>query len=186
MIPRTLNFIGALVFLAVPAFAQDFDLINHPGYVNLEDIKIPDEAVNVTEVSIGPELFQMIRNFSGNEAVGMPKLDGFMNIQVKTFSVNEKVARELRPRMEKLEARLRRENWVPLVRVRSGEVVTNISVKYSKDSKKTHGLFIMSLDPQDEAAFVNIVGNVDMNMLRNMNLGIQGSALDSLKKAVGD
>jgi hypothetical protein len=183
---RTLYLASALVMFALPTFAQDFDLISQPGYVNLDEIEIPDNAVDVTEVSIGPELFQMIQNFSGEDVPEMPKMDGFMNIQVKTFDVDELMAQELRPKMEKLEAKLRRENWVPIVRVRSGEEFTNVSMKYSKDKKKSLGLFIMSLNPSENASFVNIVGNVDMNMLRNMDLGIHGSALDSLKKVTED
>ncbi len=176
--------LSAIALFVLPTFAQDFDLINQPGYVNLDDIKIPDNAADVTEVSIGPELFEMIRDFSGDKnGPTLPKMDGFMNIQVKTFKVDEKAAAEIRPKMEKLAEKLRKENWVPIVRVRSGEEITNVSMKYSKQTKKALGLFIMSLDPSDEASFVNIVGNVDMNMLRNMDLGIHGSALDSLKKA---
>lgn len=179
--------IALIASFALTGFAQDFDLINHPGFVNLDDIEIPDEAIDVTEVSIGPELFQMISDFAGDEGgEDMPDLGQFVNIQVKTFDVNEENSKDIRKKMSKLEKKLKRQNWKPLVRVRSGGEFTNVSVKYAKDKKKSMGFFVMSLDPNDEAAFVNIVGSVDVNMLRNMNVGINGSALDSLKSAMDE
>lgn len=185
MKPRTTLTVVALVAsFALTGFAQDFDLINHPGYVNLDDIEIPEDAMDVTEVSIGPELFEMIQDFAGEEGGnGMPDFGQFLNIQVKTFDITEKVSEDIRKKMAKLEKKLKRENWKSLVRVRSGGEFTNVSVKYDKGNKKTMGFFVMSLD-QEEAAFVNIVGSVDVNMLRNMNVGISGSALDSLKSAM--
>ena len=124
-----------IVFIAIAGLTQDFDLINHPGYINLDDIDIPINAVNVTEVSIGPEILQMVNMFSDDE---IPEKDwnGFLNITVKTFDVDSVISEKLSEKMAKLDKKLKRENWKPLVRSRSGKEVTNVSIKYSKDKKK--------------------------------------------------
>jgi hypothetical protein len=170
---------AAITLFAVSGFTQDFDLINHPGYINLDDIDIPDNAVNVTEVSIGPEILQMI-NLSGDKGE-KGEFDGFFNITVKTFDVDSITAENIRQKMMDFDKKLKREKWSPLVRSRSGDEFTNVSIKYSSDKKKSLGLFVMSLDPNSEASFVNIVGNIDINQLKDMNIGVDGSTLDSLK-----
>ncbi|NQT25422.1 DUF4252 domain-containing protein [candidate division KSB1 bacterium] len=177
---------AALVILfAITGITQDFDVINHPGYVNLDDIDIPDDALNVTEVSIGPEILQMVNMFS-DEDVPEDAFGGFLNITVKTFDVDSLISGDIRKKMIKLDKKLKREKWSPLVRSRSGGEFTNVSIKYSKDKKKSLGLFIMSLEPGNEASFVNIVGNIDFNQLKDMDIGIKGSALDSLKHVMDD
>ena len=165
---------------SIMGMAQDWDVLNHPGFVNLDDISIPEDAINVTEVSIGPEILQLANMFS-DEEIPEETLGGFLNITVKTFDVDSNIAQDIRKKMNDLDKKLKREKWSPLVRSRSGNEFTNVSIKYSKDRKKSLGLFIMSLDPGSEASFVNIVGNVNLAQLREMDIGIKGSALDSLK-----
>ena len=168
------------VLFAITGMAQDWDVLNHPGYVNLDDIDIPENAINVTEVSIGPEILQLANMFS-DEEIPEGTLGGFLNITVKTFDVDSNTAADIRKKMDDLDKKLKREKWSPLVRSRTGDEFTNVSIKYSKDRKKSLGLFIMSLDPGCEASFVNIVGNVNLAQLKDLDIGIKGSALDSLK-----
>lgn len=176
---------AAIVLFAMTGVAQDFDVINHPGFVNLDDIDIPKNAVNVTEVSIGPEILQLANMFT-DEEIPEGTLGGFLNITIKTFDVDSILSCDIREKMDKLDKKLKREKWSPLVRSRSGDEFTNVSIKYSKDRKKSLGLFIMSLDSGHEASFVNIVGNVNLSQLKDMDIGIKGSALDSLKKAMDE
>jgi len=182
---RILTTAALVVLFATTGMAQDFDVLNHPGFVNLDDIEIPDDAMNVTEVSIGPEILQLANMFS-DEEIPDETLGGFLNITVKTFDVDSNTATEIRKKMNKLDKKLKRERWSPLVRSRSGDEFTNVSIKYSKDRKKSLGLFIMSLDPGSEASFVNIVGNVNLAQLKDMDIGIKGSALDSLQHIMDD
>lgn len=184
MKPRTWTAAALAALFAMSGMAQDFDLINHPGYINLDDIDIPENARNVTEVCIGPEILQMVNMFS-DEDISKEEFGGFLNITVKTFDVDVDIAESIREKMMEIDKKLKREKWSPLVKSRSGDEFTNVSIKYSKDRKKSLGLFIMSLDPNHEASFVNIVGNIDFNQLKDMDIGIKGSALDSLRHISG-
>jgi hypothetical protein len=181
---KSILFAGlAAGMLAVTGFAQDPKVINHPGFVNLDEIPVPPDAAEVTEVDIGPDLLGgMASMFSGeaHEEIGK-ELEGFLSIRVKTFNIDSMMTLKLRPVMEKMEKRLNRENWKNIVRVRKGREMTNVSIKYDKAHKKPMGLFIMSVEPGCEASFVNIVGSVDLGKLSQMGIDMNPNALDSLK-----
>ncbi|MBN2103941.1 DUF4252 domain-containing protein [bacterium] len=160
---------------------------NHPGYIDLSSIEIPNDAGEVTEVCIGPELFMMFQNFSDEkDDAEMPFGDGGMfSINVKTFEINADQSEKVSAEMKKIEEKLKREKWTPIVRVKSGDETTNISVKFDKGNNKTMGLLIMSLEPGHEAAFVNIVGSVPLEAIGNMGVDMNEDALDSLKQVLG-
>lgn len=168
------------------AMAQD-DLTNHPGYVDLSGIEIPKGAGEVTEVNIGPDLFRMIRGFAGDDSESeMPfGADGMFSIVVKSFDIDEEHSDKVKEEMAKIEKKLQRENWATIVRVKSGDETTNVSVKFEKKTKKTLGLLIMSLEPGNEAAFVNIVGSIPLEALGEMGVNMNENALDSLKQVLG-
>jgi len=160
---------------------------NNPGYIDLSGIEIPNGAGEVTEVNIGPELFMMFQNFSSeDDDAEMPfGDDGMFSINVKTFEIDEIHSEQVRAEMEKIEKKLKKENWVSIVRVKSGDETTNVSMKFDKSNKKTMGLLVMSLEPGHEAAFVNIVGSVPLEALGSMGVDMNEDALDSLKNVLG-
>lgn len=160
-------------------FAQDFDLTKHPGYIDLDQIEIPKNAGDVTEVTIGPELLQMFAAMGGGEDLPA-EMGSLFSIRVKTFEVDAKMAQELRPIYDKIEKKLSKDGWVSMVKVKkNGEESTNVSIKYDKKGQM-QGLMVMSIDPYDEASFVNIVGKVDLKDLGFLGQHVSGSALDSL------
>lgn len=161
------------------AFAQDFELTKHPGYIDLDQIEIPKGAGDVTEVTIGPELLQMFAAMGGGE--GMPaEMGSLFSIRVKSFEIDAEMAESLRPVYEKIEKKLAKEGWISMVKVKkNGEESTNVSIKYDKNGQM-QGLMVMSIDPYDEASFVNIVGKIDLKDLGFLGQHVSGSALDSL------
>ncbi len=173
---------ASLIFLVTTAFvlAQDFDLTKHPGYIDLSQIEIPKGAGDITEVTIGPELLRAFAAMGGG-AEGLPAdMKSLFSINVKTFEINAEIADELRPVFEKIEKKMAKEGWVSLVKVRkNGEENTNVSIKYDKKGEM-QGLMVMSIDPFDEAAFVNIVGKINIKDLGFLGQHVSGSALDSL------
>ena len=172
-----------ILCVSLPLMAQDIELSMQPGYIDLDQIQIPNNADNVTEVDIGPGLINMIRQFSGENEEVKKKMEGFLSIRVKSFDIDEETTETIRPIMEDIEKKLKKEKWEKLVRVKDGDEVTNVSIKYSKKGKM-QGLLVMSLEPNVEASFVNIVGAIDFNMLGDLGVDINASAMDSLKQSV--
>ena len=177
--------ISMIVFIfSIGAHSQD-NFRKHPGFIDLSNIEIPECAENITEVSIGPEIFRMLAGMGDSSQEDIPdKLENLFSIQIKSFDIDSMVSEKMHPVIEKIEKKLKKENWKSIVRVREGKEVTNISLFYDENKKESMGLFIMSYDPGNEAAFVNIVGNVNINDLKKFNVNLSEDALDSLKKTL--
>ncbi len=173
--------IFALLFCMVLK-AQDPDIKKMPGFVNLEEIQIPGNAGEVTEISLGPPLLRIARTTGANGDKHLSKtLEGLFSIQVKSFDVDSFQAVQVRPIMDKIEKQLAKEKWERLVRVKKAHEMTNVSIKYDKG--KAVGLMIMSLNPGNEASFVNIVGNINLSELGELSdFGVHVSPLDSLEE----
>jgi hypothetical protein len=182
------------------ARAQVDEIKNEPGYVNLEWIVIPPDADRVTDVSLGPHLVKLVKQAEEQrrlfdlqartveaqrermEARHRELEQKLISMQVKAFGVDSVMARRMRPMMVRMEKELSRKEWTPLIRVKEPGQFTNVSVKYGGD-RKVQGVFIMSLDQGQEASFVNLIGDVELDRLRNMLINIDENALDSLRKA---
>ena len=179
----TLIMLAALMCFGMAA-AQE-DMTKHPGYIDLSGIQIPKNAGEVTEVTLGPDIFRLFQPHNDEDNSGIPfGKGGMFSINVKSFEIDSAEDQNIRAEMDKIEKKLQKENWTSVVRVKSGEESTNISMKIDKDTQKMEGLFIMSLEPGHEASFVNIVGSIPLEALSNMGVDMDDSAMDSLKQVL--
>ncbi len=173
-----------MLALAVGVYAQEGDLKKQPGYVNFDEIKIPDKAGEVTEITLGPGLVKLAAMAADDKDEDLDEvLSNIKGIQVKSFKVNESETETIQPIMDKIEAKLNREGWERLVQVKGEDERVVVSIK--SIDKEIVGLLVMSLEPGDEASFVNIVGNIDLNKIGDLGIDLDDSALDSLKKSLG-
>ena len=62
---QTLIMLAALICFGMAA-AQE-DITKHPGYIDLSGIQIPNGTGEVTEVTLGPEIFNMFRNWGHDD-----------------------------------------------------------------------------------------------------------------------
>ena len=179
---RKILFIAALLLVTVcmNSAAQEIDIEKHSGYINLDSIPIPKSAGKVTDVNIGPELLKIVSTASQEDEDLGKVLSGIFSIRVISFEVDSSGADELLPYIEKIEKKLNAEQWKNIVRVRDGEERTRVCMKIADG--KAVGLFVMSIEPGDEVTFINIVGgNLDLAKIGSLGLGLESSALDSLK-----
>ncbi len=168
--------------LCVSLQAQNVDLKKHPGYIDFEKIKIPDHAERVTDIDLGPALLALLQLADDDDDL-KEGLAGIMSIRVKSFEIDYDEDGEIKVIMEKIEKKLKRENWVSIIRTRSDDESANVSMKI--EDSKVVGFLLMSIDPGDEVTFVNVFGgNIDLGHIKNIGLGISGSALDSLESSI--
>ncbi|MFH1942993.1 MAG: DUF4252 domain-containing protein [bacterium] len=182
---KTMKIFIAFIILftvCVSASAQEKDLKKHPGYIDLKQIRIPDHTSEVTDIDLGPALLALAR-LGVNEDEDFGKgLAGILSIRVKSYEIEYGDAREIRPTMDKLEKKLEQDGWMRLVRTKTREEMTNISMKVVDG--KVVGFFLMSING-DEVSFINVFGgNIDLNSIKNIGMGLSGSALDSLGKSL--
>ncbi len=167
-----------LLFIWVNVHSQEIDITKHPGYIDLEKIKIPESAGEITDISLGPAMLRMFKSFGDDEKMS-GEMNGLLSIRVKSFEINSELTKKIESIINEIQAKLDKEKWEQLIRVKDRDERTIISMKYEKD--RPVGLLIMSYKPLREVTFANIVGYIDIEKIARMGLGFSNSMLDSLE-----
>lgn len=178
--PRTVNaaLLGVLL-LAAAAGAAAQDLAKEPGYVDLEWIAIPDQAREIKDIDLSPMLLSFARDARENgddalvQALGMVR-----SLRVKAFSLEPGLDAEVAATVEKVTARLKKDKWQRLVYVKSDDETVSISTRYADD--RLVGLMLVVFEPGDSAAFVNVVGDLDLGTLLRLAGEIDGDNLETM------
>lgn len=165
-------------------FSPGVDVAKMPGYVDLSDVKIPKNAENVTEISLGLPLLNLLKHTAHADDGMAGSLTGIFTIQVKSFEVHRRDREMLEPIVKKIEKQLEKDQWQRILYSKDGDEISVITIKHDKG--KPAGLFIMSYIPEKEVSFVNFVGQIDLNKIGALNFGFNNSALDSLRDKFSD
>lgn len=165
-----------LLTLAAGARAEEIDVARLPGYVDLEDIRIPDDARAVRDIDLGPSLLQMAAEAETGPTSSLSRvLDRLHLIRVVSFVFDEEDD-EIRRHVERVGRQLEDEDWDRLIRVRDEDHVMTLSIKY--DQKRIAGLMFVAYAPEDEVTFVNIVGSLDLASLARLAAEMSDVELD--------
>ena len=180
---RILYFALGMMLIAAlsTAVAQDKDLKNHPGYIDLSTIEIPVDADEVTNITLDPNILRMVARYGEDDDDDvMDTISNLLSIRVISFNMGIKGVDEIYSKIEAIEKKLNADNWNNLVQVRKGKERTRVSVK-TQDGKVV-GFLLMSVNPEGEVSFINIVGgNIDFETIHKIGTDVHGSGLDSLK-----
>lgn len=146
------------------AAAKDKNIKRHPGYIDLERIEIPAGAREVQDIDLTPALMQAAAGAEADGGGAMSKLlSRLAAIRVKSFSADKAHTERIRGHIERLDKRMRAENWQRLVYVKDGDETVSVNVKPGTDGFA--GLLIIAFEPGDQATFVNIVGDLNLPAL---------------------
>ena len=172
---------AALIVAALPLCAQeDEEIRKHPGYVDFSSLPIPSEGEETVEVYLRGPLLRLVARASGDDPSLARMLSKLLLIRVNSFSVDTTLALALQPKLAKIESDLTKRGWEKVVRVkdRKGEAA-HIYLKL-QDSKIL-GLLVMAVEPGGDAAFVNIVGEIDMEATGDLGKKLDIPALEGVK-----
>lgn len=176
---RTLTaaLLGLLLLAAGVAPAQDVS--KEPGYVDLEWIAIPDDADEIKDIDLSPMLLDFARDAreNGDDAL-VQALTMVRSLRVKAFSVDAALDKEVAATVEKVTARLKKDQWKRLIYVKSNEETVSVNTRYVGD--KLVGLMLVVYEPGDSAAFVNVVGDLDLATLLRLAGKIDSDNLESM------
>ena len=115
----------------------------------------------------------------------MAILNGLKLVKANVFEVSEENQDELRSRIDKIDSKLMGSNWKRIVRTRSAEETANVYIKQNS-SKQIIGLAVTTLEADGEAAFVNIVGTIELATIGKLGNKFGIPHLDDVKKDNGD
>lgn len=180
---KTLKY--SLIFLSIiffqTSFAQEKDYTKEPGYVEFGDMSSFDSGENVTEVFIEKNLLNMVGNLTKDEDPVLSELlNGLVLVKVNSYSVTEKNASSIRAKINDIEKKLSSRNWQRIVRSRNDGEFANVYIK-TAGSSKIVGLVVTASDEDGEAAFVNIVGDIDLDAIGKLSKKFGIPSLDSIK-----
>lgn len=185
---RTMVIAWVLMGCVSLAFADDpvlNQLRGDPGYVDLSQIKIPKDAADVAEVTLGPDLLKAtVSAFADSAGAGIPPglLDGIRGIQIRSFESMGDKAKEVKAAAERIAADLQNRGWSRIIRVAEGDELVTIDMLFTNGAMS--GLMIMAVE-EDEVALVNLVGSLNLGaILQLASQGLDPAALDSLQKAI--
>jgi hypothetical protein len=183
IVATTLFLIVCTWVLAAQAQVEQ-DITRMPGYVDLERIEIPRDAEEMALVDLTPSLLQLATSTTDEDPELARALAMIRSLRVKSFSLDEEHAAQLRPIIDDIQDELERDGWDQLVYVRSGDEIFTLSTK--KDEDKIAGLMVVAFEPGEEAAFVNVVGEINLSTLLAMARGFDDGDLDDILDQLED
>ncbi len=173
-----------IISFSLSVFAQDKeDYSNEPGYVNFGNLTSFMKSDNVTEVNVEGYLMKMISNLTEKSDPELSNmLRGLKLIKVYSFDANAKNSDQLMSKIDKIDNLLTSKDWDRIVKVRSDKENTNVYIKTTPDQKTIVGLVVTSLQKDGESAFVNIVGDIDMDALGRLGSKFDIPSLENIHK----
>ncbi|MBK9314287.1 MAG: DUF4252 domain-containing protein [Acidobacteria bacterium] len=169
-----------MVFSTAVAQAQDARIeISHLN-------RLADKASEIVEVELDEKLLQLAAKFlntkNPQEARVKELVTGLKGVYVRVFEF-DKPGEYLSSDIDSIRSQLRSPGWSKIVGVRSRKENENVDVHIKMVGDAVAGLAIIAAQPQ-ELTFINIVGMVDLEKLRDLEgqFGIPKLDLDGMAK----
>ena len=153
---------AAFVVLALcasqAARADDKSFAKHPGYVDFAALeKIGDEAK--VEVNLKGPMLGLVSKLVGNEDPALRELLANLKlVRVRVYDLTPEIEKAFLSAGSATTSKLDKSGWERVVRVRDRDERVDIYFKPSSKADLIEGVLIIAVD--DEAAFVNIVGEM--------------------------
>jgi hypothetical protein len=176
----------AVFILCIPAqaFSRE-DYADYSGYVDfgkLSDFKESEESV---EIHIGKPLLSLVAALNEQADTALTELlSKLVLIRVEQFSIEPGQQGGVNAIIERVTKKLLEDRWDVLVRVKEPDERVEIFIK--TDGEKIAGFLLMSLEASREAAFINIVGDIDLNLLGRLGAQFNIPALEEMKSTTGE
>jgi Domain of unknown function (DUF4252) len=171
----------ATLFFLASAYAQSGDVTKEPGYVDFGNFTQFENSTGVTEVTLDEELLSTIAEISPDDDPNiMEILKGLKLVKANVYNVSEENKKDLEAKINSIDSKLSGSSWKRIVRTKKENEVANVYIKQNS-SKQIIGLVVTSLDGSDEAAFVNIVGTIDLKTIGKLAKKFDIPQLEGIK-----
>jgi len=150
--------------LAWPAWAQDEAMKDLPGYVDFGQLKEIFGEPSV-EIAVGQSLLGLVGTFSASEdpeaAALFKRLKG---VRINVFETKGLSANGL-DHVKSVSSQLGALGWESVVKLDSEDEQVRIFMKL--DGHDVQGITVMAVE-EDEAAFINVIGNLNPDELQKV------------------
>lgn len=177
---KKMKLISILFLLSTLLFAQRNDYSKYAGYVNFGDLESFERGEEVTEVIIEEHLLKMVAKMTiHNEPEVSDLISGLKLVKVNTFEVTDETYPQLKSKVESVDKDLMAKGWDRIVKTRSKWEYVNVYIRTENEDMIT-GLVVASIENHGEAAFVNIVGDIDLESIGKLGAKFDVPGLDSV------
>jgi len=176
---RTTSFMTLMLCLMAAGSALAGTLEKEVGYVDLEWIEIPEDATEIQDIDLGPILGDLAKDAKGKgddalfQALGMVR-----SIRVKSYSVEESSGEATSKAVAKIAAQLKENDWKRLIYMKDGDETVSVNTKYNGEDLV--GLMIVTYEPDDSVAFVNVVGDLDLGTLLSLAKEMDHDSIENM------
>ncbi|OQX85870.1 hypothetical protein B6D60_07125 [candidate division KSB1 bacterium 4484_87] len=183
MLKRLTAFL-VIIFIVtqIPCFAADENQYKkHPGYVDFSKIQIPRDAEETVEVFLQSPILKIVAAVTESKDQALAKmLENLLLIRVNTFKLHPTETAKIVTEINRIENMLHKQKWEKIVRVKDKKDRANIFLKID-DNNRIAGLVVMAIDDDNEAVFVNIVGNIDMDQVAKVGKKFKIEGLEEIE-----
>jgi len=175
-----IKILSVLVLMsAASIMAQEKDYSGYAGFANFGDLSALEDGEMVTEILIEEKLLRMVAKFTKDDEELSDLIGGLKLIKVNTFEVTPSNSEELMDRAKSIDRDLMAQNWDRIVKTKSRGEVANVYIKTAGDDEFV-GITVVTVDEGGEAAFVNIVGSINMDTLGKLGQKFDIPGLDDI------
>jgi hypothetical protein len=172
--------------LFINLLAQSRDVTNEPGYVDFGSFTSLESSSKVTEVIIDEDLLSALAAISSDEDPNiMAILNGLKLVKANVFEASEENSSEIKSKINNVDSKLSGTDWKRIVKTKSSDEIANVYIKQN-NNKQIVGLVVTSFESSGEAAFVNIVGTIDLATIGKLGNKFNIPHLEGIKKHNGD
>ena len=176
---RTTSLMTLIFGLMVAGLALAQNLEKEVGYIDLEWIDIPEDASEIQDIDLGPILGDLAKDAKDKGDDALFKALGMVrSIRVKSYSVEDGGGEAASAAVAKIAAQLKEDDWKRLIYMKDGEETVSVNTKY--DGEDLVGLMIVTYEPDDSVAFVNVVGDLDLGTLISLAKDIDHDSIEDM------
>ncbi|UCE17798.1 MAG: DUF4252 domain-containing protein [Gemmatimonadota bacterium] len=169
-----------LILLAFNAGADDEKLEKLPGYFDFGSFDDYQDRETSVEVYVKEPLLSIVRVAMRREEPELAELLSKIKlIKVRTFSIDDQDTDEISTRVTDMGQKLDREGWEKIVRVKDYDEQVYVYMKSTNGN--IDGMVVIAVEYDEEAAFVNIVGEITPESLEKLYGRFSIPELDSIR-----
>lgn len=161
------------------------DYTKHPGYMEFDTKAIFGGAEPKVEVYLRQPMLNLVSKFAENEDPEMVEVLGKLQlVRVQIFNSDDESFQKFATESSAAVKALDSKGWERVVRVREDNEQVYVYLKPSPDYEFIQGIVVIAAEDDDDAIFVNIVGDIhpdDIDILGD-RFGID--ELDSIRYEV--
>jgi len=171
-----------IVLFTVSVTAQN-EYVKEPGYFDFGDLSVFEKSGGVTEVFLESNILQLVASVAEEKEPELSAmLNGLQLVKVNVFEVNTDNKSSLRSKIDEVDKKLVSQKWDRIVRSKGGEEAVNVYLKTSGSKKDIDGLVVTTLDESGEAAFVNVVGKIDLKKIGKLGAKFDIPSLEKIEE----